>query len=144
VGRRRGRHRHRSPLVLGRDEVREDPIPDPSGVRRAALKRYKAAQARSLLAVGIAQSKDTAVVADAGGRAVPIRTFRDMFNAFCKEHGFALTFHALRHSNAIALLTSGVDVRTAAGRLGNSPALMLKTYSHFVRSADIPVVLKRT
>jgi hypothetical protein len=27
-------------------------------------------------------------------------------------------------------------VRTAAGRLGNSPALMLKTYSHFVRSAD--------
>ena len=102
----------------------------------AALKRCKVAQARSLLAVGVAQGKETHIMSDAVGRPLPLRTFRDMFNAFCAQHGFGMTFHALRHSNAIALLTSGVDVKTAAGRLGNSPALMLKTYAHFVRSAD--------
>jgi hypothetical protein len=34
------------------------------------------------------------------------------------------------------MLTSGTDVKTAAARLGNTPALLLKTYAHFVESAD--------
>jgi hypothetical protein len=33
---------------------------------------------------------------------------------------------------------AGVDVKTAASRLGHSnPALLFKTYSHFIRSADV-------
>lgn len=34
------------------------------------------------------------------------------------------------------MLTSGVDVKTAAARLGHNPALLLNTYAHFVPSAD--------
>jgi integrase len=46
------------------------------------------------------------------------------------------TFHSMRHSHAVALLTAGVDVRTAAGRLGHTPAVLLRTYAHFVKPAD--------
>jgi integrase len=52
------------------------------------------------------------------------------FRNFCAEHGFDITFHALRHSCAIAMLSSGVDVKTAAGRLGHSPRVLLATYAH--------------
>jgi hypothetical protein len=34
------------------------------------------------------------------------------------------------------MLSSGVDVKTAASRLGHSPRVLLATYAHFVRSAD--------
>jgi integrase len=47
-----------------------------------------------------------------------------------------VSFHGLRHSATILLLTNGVDVKTAASRLGHNPALMLRTYAHFVPSAD--------
>jgi integrase len=47
-----------------------------------------------------------------------------------------VSFHSLRHTCAILLLSSGVDVKTAAGRLGHNPALLLRTYAHFVPSAD--------
>jgi hypothetical protein len=36
------------------------------------------------------------------------------------------------------MLTSGVDVKTAASRLGHAdPALLFTTYSHFIQSADV-------
>jgi integrase len=38
---------------------------------------------------------------------------------------------------AIMMLTSGIDVKTAASRLGHAdPALLFSTYSHFIASAD--------
>jgi site-specific recombinase XerD len=54
------------------------------------------------------------------------QTLAGSFKTFAEEHGFRITFHGLRHSNAIALLTSGIDVKTAAARLGHNPALLLK------------------
>jgi integrase len=103
----------------------------------AALRRFKRARAEQLLWVGIRQSTDTPIVADPIGRAMPISTFRKAFDRFCAEHGFDVSFHSLRHSNAIAMLMAGVDVKTAASRLGHSnPSQLLKTYSHFIRSAD--------
>lgn len=47
-----------------------------------------------------------------------------------------LSFYGLSYSNTIALLTIGVDVKTAAVRLGHTPALLLRTYAYFVPSAD--------
>ncbi len=61
---------------------------------------------------------------------------RHAFTAFCSRHGYSVTFHALRHSNAVALLTQGVDVKTAADRLGHNPAVLLRTYAHHIPSAD--------
>ena len=71
------------------------------------------------------------------GRPLPLATFKKAFGTFREAHGFDVSFHSLRHSNGIALLVAGVDVKTAASRLGHSnPALLFRTYSHFIRSAD--------
>lgn len=46
-------------------------------------------------------------------------------------------FHCLRHSHATDLLHSGVDVKSAASRLGHSnPNLILTTYGHAVPKTD--------
>jgi integrase len=104
----------------------------------AALRRVRKSQAESLLSIGVRQDAKTPVVADPLGRRLSTSALRRSFAAFCNEHGFDLTFHSLRHSNAIALLSAGVDVRTVAGRLGHQDggALLLRTYGHFVRSTD--------
>jgi len=42
-------------------------------------------------------------------------------------------FHDLRHFAATVLASSGVDIRTIAGRLGHAhPAITLRTYAHFM------------
>lgn len=54
-----------------------------------------------------------------------------------------LTARNLRHFVATILLSEGVDVRTAAGRLGHDPVLTLRRYSHVLDRADVaaaPVV----
>jgi hypothetical protein len=74
---------------------------------------------------------------NAWGQPMVPKRFGEAFSAFCAEHGFDVTFHGLRHSAAILMLSAGVDVRTVAGRLGHSNAsITLNTYSHYVRSAD--------
>ncbi|NNN09446.1 MAG: site-specific integrase [Acidimicrobiaceae bacterium] len=48
-----------------------------------------------------------------------------------------IRFHDFRHFAATRLISSGVSVRTVAGRLGHSNASMtLQVYSHFVEAAD--------
>ncbi len=114
-------------------EVRSLTMP-PAGL--SALKRYKAHQAEDLLRFGIRQDEGTPVMATWDGKAMNPDTLSEHFRTFTTAHGFAISFHALRHSVAIAMLSSGVDVKTAAGRLGHSPRVLLQTYAHHVRSAD--------
>lgn len=46
-------------------------------------------------------------------------------------------FHHLRHFAATMMLAGGVDVRTAAGRLGHAqPSVTLKTYAHVLEAPD--------
>jgi integrase len=48
-----------------------------------------------------------------------------------------LTFHGLRHFSATTLAGQGIGVRTIAGRLGHAnPAITLRTYAHFLDTAD--------
>jgi len=48
-----------------------------------------------------------------------------------------VTFHGLRHFSATALAGRGVGIRTIAGRLGHAnPNLTLRTYAHFLETAD--------
>jgi integrase len=48
-----------------------------------------------------------------------------------------VTFHALRHSHASALIAAGLDVVTVSHRLGHaSPALTLGVYSHLFKNND--------
>ena len=45
--------------------------------------------------------------------------------------------HDLRHFAATTMLVGGVDIRTAAGRLGHAQSsTTLDIYAHFVRAAD--------
>jgi integrase len=48
-----------------------------------------------------------------------------------------VTFHALRHSHASALISAGMDVVSVSKRLGHaSPALTLSVYGHLFRTDD--------
>ena len=57
---------------------------------------------------------------------------------FVRSRGLpAVTFHALRHTHASALIASGVDVVTISRRLGHSsPKVTLDVYAHLFRSTD--------
>ena len=102
----------------------------------AALRRVKMRQAEDLLAIGVRADEHSHVATTRTGEGMTPRQLTTAFAAFCSEHGFDLTFHGLRHSNAVAMLTQGVDVKTAADRLGHDPAVLLRTYAHFIPSAD--------
>jgi integrase len=108
-------------------------LPEP---QLARIRRIRLEQAERLLLFGVRQSDRTTVTAKNDGMPLAHQTLAGAWSRFAAEHGFAVSFHGLRHSNAIALLTSGVDVKTAAARLGHNPALLLRTYAHFVPSAD--------
>jgi integrase len=48
-----------------------------------------------------------------------------------------VTFHALRHSHASALIAAGVDPVSVSKRLGHgSPAITLSLYSHLFTNTD--------
>jgi integrase len=107
------------------------------------LRRARRLQAEYLLSLGIRQDDDTPVVVNAWGQPMVPKRLGEGFAAFCAEQGFDVTFHGLRHSAAILMLSAGVDVRTVAGRLGHSNAsITLNTYSHYVRSADEAAAVK--
>lgn len=44
--------------------------------------------------------------------------------------------HCLRHSHASHLLAAGVPVATVAKRLGDTIAVIEKTYAHWIQGAD--------
>ena len=44
--------------------------------------------------------------------------------------------HDLRHFAATQLLNAGFGVNSVAGRLGNSPAVLLGRYAHWVQAQD--------
>ena len=51
--------------------------------------------------------------------------------------GMNYRFHELRHFMATSMAASGVGIRTIAGRLGHAdPALTLRTYAHWLETAD--------
>ncbi len=48
-----------------------------------------------------------------------------------------MTFHALRHSHASALIEAGLDVVTISRRLGHeNPSITLAIYSHMFKNKD--------
>lgn len=60
------------------------------------------------------------------------------YGATCAKLGIDSHLHALRHYSATELLTAGVDLRTAAGRLGRGGggATTLRAYAVWVGAAD--------
>jgi len=111
---------------------------DPSTVavlveqRRRAEGRADAAGARlSVDAYVWSQAVDAAIPYRPDRVTGAFRTLRDRLGMH------EVTFHGLRHFAATTLASQGVGVRTIAGRLGHAnPAVTLRTYAHFLDTAD--------
>lgn len=103
----------------------------------AELRRFRIAQAEELLRLGIRQEDSTTVVVNAWGQPMVPKRLGEAFAAFCAGHNFDATFHSLHHTAAILMLVSGVDPKTAAGRLGHATAAFtMDRYGHYLESAD--------
>jgi integrase len=96
------------------------------------LRRHKARQAEELLRLGLPQTDDMLVVAQADGQPLKPNSLTHEFARF--NAGAELPrvrFHDLRHSHATHLLASGVHPKIAQERLGHATvAITLDLYSH--------------
>lgn len=52
-------------------------------------------------------------------------------NTYLKQFGDNLSAHNLRHTYATKLLANGLDVKTVSSLLGDTPAMVMKTYLHY-------------
>jgi integrase len=74
---------------------------------------------------------------DLGFSPLNARWLGNSIKALGEETGVAVTTHAFRRFAATQMVGAGVDVRTAAGRLGHAPDMLLRTYAAFIPSKDL-------
>jgi integrase len=103
------------------------------------LRQHKVAQMQLRLQLGLGKLPDDAFVfcRPDGSIYPPNDLSRDWARA-CKALGLPrVSFHALRHTHASALISSGMDVVAISKRLGHkSPTTTLRIYAHlFARLA---------
>jgi integrase len=116
------------------------------GVRQVALDRGTAdvLRAQHVHQMERAMACGTKLVADPfvfasdieGSLPMDPRVMTTRFMRLRDRLGLAVRLHDLRHHVATQPLAAGVDVVTVAGRLGQDPAVTLRTYSHFVPARD--------
>ncbi len=111
---------------------------DPSTVAVLVDQRRRAQELAE--AAGTRLSDDAYVWSQAVDAAAPYRPDRvsGAFRTLRDRLGMHdVTFHGLRHFAATTLASQGIGVRTIAGRLGHAnPAVTLRTYAHFLDTAD--------
>ena len=73
-----------------------------------------------------------------GEQPWPPDTVTYWFRRVSAAAGVDCTLRSLRHYNATQMLAAGIDLRTAAGRLGHAGggSMTLKVYAHRTRPAD--------
>ena len=105
----------------------------------AALRdhRRKALEARLALGLG-ALPAEAPVFGDHVGNWPSPYSISDRWRDAVKNRKLPkVTFHALRHSHASALIAAGLDVVAVSRRLGHaSPALTLSVYGHLFSNSD--------
>src|SRR5262249_5588382 len=96
------------------------------------LRRHKTRQAEELLKVGLRQTDDMYVVAQADGQPLKPNSLTHEFVRFVAGTDLPrVRFHDLRHSHATHLLASGVHPKIAQERLGHpAGAITVHLYSH--------------
>lgn len=105
----------------------------------ALLRRHRASQLELRLALGMGKPPEDAWVfghidgTTRSPRAVSEEWTRNVDSLKLPK----VTFHALRHTHASALIAAGVDVLTISRRLGHgSAAITLKVYGHLFSNTD--------
>ena len=105
----------------------------------AELRAHRARQLEQRLALGLGKAPDDALVFARwdGSPHVPLWATQK-FTRTMRALGIAgVTLHALRHTHASALITSGIDVLTVSRRLGHAtPAITLGVYGHLFSNTD--------
>ena len=111
---------------------------DPATV--TVFRRQRDRAANTCQSVGTKLDPDAYVFSQAPDHSEPWRPARATasFIALRNRAGLSsVRLHHLRHFAASVMLAGGVDVRTAAGRLGHAqPTLTLRTYAHVMEAAD--------
>jgi integrase len=112
------------------------PVLDPSTLTlvRELVRRKKEAALRC----GVRLPRDALLFsADVAGRE-PVRPqlMTKRFARLRDRLGLRVRLHDMRHWVATSMLSAGVPVQTAAGRLGNDPQTLLRVYSHFLPGSD--------
>lgn len=101
------------------------------------LTAYRAAISERARGLGIEAPPDGWLLsADCGTSPTPVQSLSHSFQALGKRAGVPVTPHLLRHFAASEMVGSGVDVRTAAGRLGHTPEMLLRVYAHVMPMRD--------
>jgi integrase len=105
----------------------------------AALREHKVRQLELRMQLGLGRPEpDALVFCRFDGTIYPPNDLsRDWARAVKALALPKVSFHALRHSHASALIAAGMDVVAVSKRLGHgSPAMTLKCYAHLFRSKD--------
>jgi len=80
--------------------------------------------------------RDGLVVVDELGRAVSNDRWGHCWRAVQRDAGVAVRFHDLRHFAASNLLAAGVNPAAVAAALGDTPAVLWRTYAHAIAGDD--------
>jgi integrase len=105
-----------------------------------ALRAHRKQQLELRMALGQGRPERSALVFSItdGEPLSPDNLSRDWRRVTLAKGLPRVTFHALLHSHASALIASGLDVLTVSRRLGyGSPAVTLTTYAHLFSKTDV-------
>jgi integrase len=103
------------------------------------LRAHKVQQLELRLQIGMGKpGPDAWVFTTIEGTMIPPDNLSNNWHRICRARGLPLvTFHALRHTHASALIREGVDILTISRRLGHSKAsITLDVYGHLIGGAD--------
>jgi len=108
------------------------------------LKAYRLRQAQALLRIGVRLDDKTFVCTREDGEPLQPNTLTIGWQREIAKTGLPrLTYHALRHSHATALLASGIHPKIASERLGHSKiGITLDLYSHVMPGMQEDAVAK--
>ncbi|MEX2451678.1 MAG: site-specific integrase [Rhodospirillales bacterium] len=104
-----------------------------------ALRAHRLEQKKLQMALGAGKlPKDSPVFGDHEGNWILPSAISDRWREAVVNRGLPkVTFHALRHSHASALIAAGLDVISVSRRLGHaSPSLTLSVYGHLFTNND--------
>ena len=105
----------------------------------AALRLHRRTQLELRIALGLGRPEPTALVfCQPDGSPIAPSWLSYTWRNTCTSLNLPkVTFHALRHTHASALIAAGVDVVTISRRLGHSnPTVTLRIYGHLFRKDD--------
>jgi integrase len=105
----------------------------------AVLRAHWRQQLEYRLALGLGKpGPETLVFSEPDGSPMSPDAMSWRWRSACKSLGLPrVSFHALRHTHASALIAAGVDVVQISRRLGHvNPSITLKVYAHLFRTKD--------